>query len=66
MASIHAQLDAHLQKVVGAGGYTVSSNGNATVSATVDQRQLEELVRVASVCGYKMTLVAGTPTLQPR
>lgn len=66
MPSIHTQLDTHLQKVVGVSGYTVGSNGNATITANLDQRQMEELVRVASVCSYKLTLVAGVPTLTPR
>lgn len=66
MPSIHSELANHLSKVVGASGYTVSANGNATVGASMDQRQMEELVRVASVCGYQVKLVAGVPTLTPR
>lgn len=60
--AIHSLLDAHLLKVVGAGGYTAGT-GSATVSASLSASQLSELIRVCDTVGYTTTLASGVLTV---
>lgn len=65
MPASNAQLDAHLQRVVGAAGYSVSGSTVTIPSSTVSATQLRELVNVATVTRHDLSLVAGVLTLKP-
>jgi hypothetical protein len=65
MPASNTQLDGHLQKVVGAAGYSVSGSTVTIPSVTVSATQLAELARVAVVTRHELSLVAGVLTLKP-
>lgn len=65
MPASHAQLDAHLQKVVGATGYSVAGSTVTIPSVNVSPSQMAELFRVAAVNRHDFSLVAGVLTLKP-
>jgi hypothetical protein len=64
VTSLH--LDAHLQKKLGATGYTVTGSTVTVPSASISASDLHELLRVADVTGHAVSLVAGVLTLKPR
>ena len=63
--ALHTLLVDHLQKTVGNGGYTVSG-ATATITASLDHRQMDELLRVASQIEHDFKLVSGSPKILPR
>ena len=63
--ALHAHLQAHLDKVVGTSGYTVSG-ATATLTATLDHRRLQELLDVATEIKHDVKIVAGSPQVIPR
>lgn len=63
--ALHPLLDAHLQRVVGAAGYTVSGT-QATITGSIDHRQVQELINVAVELKHDVTLVSGSPKVTPR
>lgn len=65
MPASHAELDRHLQKVVGASGYSVSGSTVTIPSVSVDATKMAELFRVASVTRHELSLAAGVLTLKP-
>jgi hypothetical protein len=66
LAITSPHLDAHLQKKLGATGYTVTGSTVTIPSATVSASDLQELLRVADVTAHAVTLAAGVLTLKPR
>lgn len=63
--AIHPDLDAHMKKVVGVAGYSVTGT-SATVSGSLNDQRLLELQRLASQAKYDVTVVSGVVTLVPR
>jgi hypothetical protein len=61
----HAELDKHLQRVVGTAGYTNSGSTVTISSVNVDAARMAELFRVAAVTRHTLSLVAGAVTLVP-
>jgi hypothetical protein len=61
--SVH--LDEHLKRTFGATGFT-NSGANVTVTGTLTEAQLENLIETSRLTAYKATVVAGVLTLSPR
>jgi hypothetical protein len=61
----HAESRPHLQKVLGAAGYT-NSGSTVTVSRAINAAQLAELTgSPANVRAHEVTLVGGAVTMKP-
>lgn len=64
---LHAQLDAHLNKVLGStAAYTVTGATATIPAATLDARRLQELIDVAGLVKHDVSLTAGVLTIKPR
>jgi len=63
--ALHALVQAHLDKVVGTAGYTVSG-ATATLTTSLDHRRLSELLDVAGEIKHDVVLTGGTLKVQPR
>jgi len=64
--AVHPELSKHLS---GKGLTFTDGTPNATISAannTLDAKALEEIIRVAKVCGYVTSTAAGVLTLAPK
>lgn len=65
MALNSPHLDEHLKRSMGATGYSISG-ANATITGSLTESQLHNLVETSFVSGYKVTVVSGVLTLSPR
>ena len=63
--ALHALVQAHLDKVVGSAGYTVSG-AVATITSSMDHRRLQELLDVAGEVKHDVSLASGVPKVTPR
>ena len=63
--ALHQLVQNHLDKVVGSSGYTVSG-ATATLTATLDHRQMQELINVAQLEKHDVIAASGTVKVQPR
>lgn len=63
--AIHSELDLRLRKSVGASGFT-QSGVTATVTGSLDMRQLEELINSAQALAHKVEVQSGVVKVFPR
>lgn len=63
--ALHALVQAHLDKVVGSSGYTVSG-ATATITGSLDHRRLAELLDVALELKHDVSLNSGSTKVTPR
>lgn len=63
--ALHNELDKHVKAVAGSSGYSVSGL-NATITGSLDARQLEELIDKAVVTKHEVVVVSGVVTVRPR